>query len=107
MATKPDKAPASGANAAEEEREFPALESLRGSDSLHRLRNRVKGAAAELERLRQENADLQARVHELEEQAEPNADGTVVAIGEDPEDVRERVNEFIEIIDDYLESDQT
>ena len=107
MTDKPDDAATTRANEAEEEREFPALESLRGGDSLRRLQSRVRKAAAELERLRRENAALQARVHELEEQADPDAESTVIAVDADPEDVREKVNEFIEIIDDYLESDQT
>ena len=106
MTNQPEDAPAGRANRAEEQREFPALESLRGSESLRRLRNRVTKAAAELERLRHENAALQARVLELEELAGKDTDGTVVAIDEDPERVREKVNEYIEIIDEYLESDK-
>ncbi len=107
MSNDPDDAAPGRAEEAAQDREFPVLESLQGSDSLRRLRDRVSKAAEELERLRQENDALQARVHELEEEAGRDTDSTVVAIDEDPEDVREKVNEFIEIIDEYLESDQT
>jgi predicted RNase H-like nuclease (RuvC/YqgF family) len=71
---------------------------------MQRLYRRVEQAAATIERLRAENERLRRRVEELEAQpAFPDAE-TVLALDEDPEDVRERITRFIDAIDTYLEA---
>ncbi len=85
--------------------DLPALAPLKGNESLRRLRTRILKTAEELERLRHENAALLERIRELEDRPTLDLERTVVTLDEDPEDVREKVNEFIQIIDEYLEAD--
>lgn len=75
---------------------------LKSPQSLERLRERVKQAAHELERLRKENAALATRLQRLETHADVDFDGTVLAFDTDPEDLREKVEGFIKTIDAYL-----
>lgn len=69
--------------------------------SLSHLRDRVEAAAREIERLRTENAALAARLAELQESraAEPSF---TFGEGEDPEDVKARVQGFIDLVDGLL-----
>ena len=69
---------------------------------LERLRDRVKKAARELERLRTENAALTERIRRLETSPTVDLEGTVLAFDEDPEMLREKVEGFITTIDAYL-----
>ena len=76
--------------------------SLKSPQSLERLRDRVKKAARELERLRTENAALTERIRQLETSPAVDLDGTVLAFDEDPDILREKVEGFITAIDAYL-----
>ncbi len=76
--------------------------SLKSPQSLERLRDRVKKAARELERLRTENAALTERIRRLETSPTVDLEGTVLAFDEDPEILREKVEGFITTIDAYL-----
>lgn len=76
--------------------------SLKNPQSLERLRDRVKKAARELERLRQENAALAERIRHLEARPAVDLEGTVLAFDEDPDLLREKVEGFIQAIDTYL-----
>lgn len=75
---------------------------LKSTQSLERLRDRVKQVAHELDRLRQENAALAQRIRHLETRPDVDLDGTVLAFDTDPEALREKVEGFIKTIDSYL-----
>lgn len=78
---------------------------LKSPRSLERLRTRVEAAAEEIERLRTENAALAARIGELEARPAVESDATVLVLDDDPEALREKVNAFIDAIDQYLADD--
>lgn len=69
--------------------------------ALVRLRERVEAAAAEIERLRAENAALAARLLELQE-AGARPGGPAVPIPGDPAELRARIESFIAAIDAVL-----
>ncbi len=75
---------------------------LKNPQSLERLRDHVKKAARELERLRAENAALTERIRHLETTPAVDLEGTVLAFDEDPDRLREKVEGFIQAIDAYL-----
>ena len=75
---------------------------LKSSPSLERLRERVKEAVHELDRLRKENAALAERIRQLETRPDVDLDGTVLAFEADPDVLREKVEGFIKTIDTYL-----
>lgn len=83
----------------------PAGGDANASDPLARLRERVERAAAEIERLRDENARLAERVAGLAAH-EVFADGDAaipsIAAGEDPEELKARIEGFIEALDRVL-----
>lgn len=74
------------------------------SDALARLRNRIRQAVQEIERLRTENRRLQARVRELEQRPALDDDEAFVRLKEDPEALRNQIEHFIETIDTYLDN---
>lgn len=76
----------------------------RSLQALERLRERVEAAAAEIERLRAENAELAARVRELAALDAAGGDATVLglSIDEEPEALREKIEGFIAVIDRML-----
>ncbi len=76
--------------------------SLKNPQSLERLRDRVKKAARELERLRTDNAALTERIRRLETSPTVDLEGTVLAFDEDPDILREKVEGLITTIDAYL-----
>lgn len=76
---------------------------LKGPRSLERLRHHVEEAAHELERLREENKRLHERLQEAESRPVVDADEAVVTFDDDPEVLRQKVNSFIEVIDQYLD----
>ncbi len=75
---------------------------LKSSQSLKRLRERVKQAVHELDRLRKENAALAERIRQLETRPDVDLDGTVLAFEADSDVLREKVEGFIKTIDTYL-----
>ena len=79
---------------------------LRSTKSLERLRDRVRLAAEEIIRLRDENAALAERLAELETEASIQQEGHAIRMDEDPEVLRRKVSEFIEAIDNYLNHEQ-
>ena len=78
------------------------LGSLRGSQVLERLRERVETAARELERLRKDNALLARRIAELEARPAVDADQAFLVFDSDPEALRKKVESFIQAIDAHL-----
>lgn len=73
-------------------------------DTVRRLYRKVEDAAETIERLRAENQRLRQRVQELEAQpAFPDAE-TVLALDDDPDELREQITDFINAIDAYLEA---
>ena len=83
---------------------FDAAAETQRLRALDRLRDRVEKAASEIERLRAENAELTARVRELAEfeAAGGNADAVGLTFEEDPEELRGKIEGFIEAIDRLL-----
>lgn len=75
-----------------------------GPDPLARLRERVEKAAHEIERLRQENARLAERVAELAQEDIMPADQhpAAVTIGENPEELKQKIQGFIDALDRVL-----
>jgi hypothetical protein len=69
---------------------------------LHRLRDRVEAAAAEIERLRAENAALAERVAALRDSQDTSPSFSFGGGGEDPDALREKVQGFIDTIDGLL-----
>lgn len=79
---------------------------LKGIASLERLRDRVETAAYEMSRLRDENAALSNRIKELEIRPDVDPTGTFFALDQEPEQLKRRINAFIEAIDSYLERER-
>lgn len=79
---------------------------LRGISSLERLRDRVETAAHEMKRLREENANLSERIKELERRPAVDPKGTFLSLEQDPEQLKRKINTFIEAIDSYLERER-
>ena len=79
--------------------EEPARDDLRG---LRRLRERIEAAARELERLREENAALTARVAALEGNDPGAALALDVTSPEAAAELRARIDGFIAAIDQAL-----
>ncbi len=77
--------------------------SLRDTESLQRLRDRVEQAVAEIARLRDENTALAARLREIDSRPASDAHRIALAPGEEPEALRRKITGFIEAIDRYLE----
>jgi predicted RNase H-like nuclease (RuvC/YqgF family) len=73
-------------------------------EAMRRLYRRVEQAAATIERLRTENERLRRRVEALEAKPAFPEDETVLALDEDPQDVKQRITRFIDAIDAYLEA---
>lgn len=80
-----------------------AASSDAGLPALERLRTRIESAVAEIERLRTENAALAERVHQLADEAAAREDDALaLTLDSDPDALREKVETFIEAIDQML-----
>lgn len=79
----------------------PDSASRRDGNALARLRDRVEQAAAEIERLRMENAALADRVSRMSE------GGTGVDVSGDPAQLRTTIQGFIDAIDRVLDGEAT
>ena len=71
--------------------------------SLARLKERVSEAADELVRLRTENSQLSDSLATLWAKTEDEQSGTSVSFDADREQLRERIERYIAIIDRHLE----
>jgi len=78
---------------------------LKSISSLERLRDRVDVAALELRRLREENVALSERLQMLETSAHKPVRPSFFSAEHDPEVLRRKINNYIEAIDRYLESE--
>ena len=76
--------------------------SLKSPQSLERLRDRVQAVVHELDRLRKENTELTERIEHLETRPALDVDGTLLTFDESPDALREKVEGFINAIDQYL-----
>ncbi len=72
--------------------------------SLSTLRDRVDAAVREIERLRAENAALGSRLLELQESSAA-APSFAFGEGDDPAALKARVQGFIDLVDDLLQTD--
>jgi hypothetical protein len=92
MSTPPSSDPAAAASS---DAGLPALERLRG---------RIEAATAEIERLRSANAALAERVQELAAADVARTDDAVptLTLEGDPDELRKKVEAFIEAIDRML-----
>lgn len=70
--------------------------------ALAQLRDRVEAAARELERLRAENAALEARVAELQAGGDGAPSGATLPGGEHAEKLKAQIQGFIDTIDQVL-----
>ncbi len=86
--------------------EGPDLSSLPESyrDPVRRLYRRVQEATETIERLRAENERLRARVRKLKDRPVLPDDKTVLALDDESEQLRARIDHFIDAIDAYLEA---
>lgn len=79
---------------------------LRGTQALERLRERVEQAARELERLRRDNMLLAKRIAELEARPSVDEDQTFFLFDENTDALRKKVEGFIQAIDAHLERER-
>jgi len=71
-------------------------------DVVQRLYQQIRAAISTIEELRTENERLRKRIEELEAEPEYPDDETILALDENPEEVREQITQFINTIDTYL-----
>ena len=71
-------------------------------DVVQRLYQQVRAAISTIEELRTENERLRKRIEELEAEPEVPDDETILALDDNPEEVREQITQFINTIDTYL-----
>lgn len=67
---------------------------------LEELRDRTERLVEEVLQLRAENRRMKARIDELEELVETS--GTLLPLDDEPDELRDRIEEFIEVIDRRL-----
>ncbi len=79
-----------------------ATSSDAGLPALERLRQRVEAAAAEIERLRAANASLAERVQALADEVADGDDLPSLTLEGDPDELRTKVERFIDAIDQML-----
>ena len=72
-------------------------------DVVERLYRTVQAAVATIDELRAENERLRERIDELEAEPDVPDDETILALDDNPEEVRERITQFINTIDTYLD----
>jgi FtsZ-binding cell division protein ZapB len=72
-------------------------------DVLRRLTRRVEEAVETIEGLRAENERLRRRVEELEAGPDLPEDETLLTLDDDPDALRDRITQFIDAIDAYLD----
>lgn len=71
---------------------------------VQRLYQKVKTAIETIGRLRAENERLRERIAELEAKPDLPEDEAILALDDDPDEVRERITQFINTIDTYLDT---
>jgi regulator of replication initiation timing len=76
-------------------------------DVVQRLYQQVRAAISTIDDLRAENQRLRKRIEELEAEPDYPDDETILALDENPEEVREQITQFINTIDTYLDSSST
>jgi FtsZ-binding cell division protein ZapB len=76
-------------------------------DVVQRLYQQVRAAISTIDDLRAENERLRKRIEELEAEPDYPDDETILALDENPEEVREQITQFINTIDTYLDSSST
>ena len=74
---------------------------------MRRLHRRVQQARETIEKLRAENEQLRAQIQKLNERPVVPDDKTVLALDDEPEALRGRIDDFIDAIDAYLEATAT
>lgn len=74
---------------------------------VRRLRTQVQRAVTTINQLRAENKRLRQRVQELAARPDVPSDKTILALDDDPDALRDRITDFIEAIDTYLEGDNS
>lgn len=92
---EPDPSPSVPPEAASEHESPPEI-----PDLLDRLRNRTERLAEEVRRLRAENRRMRARIAELEEVVESS--GTLLPLDAEPDELREQIDRFIDVVDERL-----
>ena len=90
----------------EHEFDSPSAVILRGAESLRQLRNHVQDIVQELDRLRETNRQLADRITELEAAPNLSSKFTRLTFDEDKEELLNRINAFIKVIDAYLVSEE-
>lgn len=78
----------------------PSSDSKPIDQLLEELRERTERLVEEVLQLRAENRRMKARIDELEELVETS--GTLLPLDEEPDELRDRIEEFIELIDRRL-----
>ena len=73
-------------------------------EPMRRLHRRVQQARETIEKLRAENEQLRAQIQKLNERPVVPDDKTVLALDDEPEALRGRIDDFIDAIDAYLEA---
>ena len=71
-------------------------------ESIRQLHRTVEAAIATIEALRAENEQLSERIEALERRPDVPDDATVLTFDDPPEALREQIQDFLTIIDQYL-----
>ena len=80
---------------------------LKGTRALERLRNRIDLAVKELHRLREENTALKRELEAIQRGGQEAPDGTQVVFTESPDELRKKLEAYIDLVNDLIESENT
>ncbi len=75
-----------------------------GRVMLETLRTRVRAAVDEIVRLRNENETLRRRLDDVRSQPRVDRDAIVLNVDQSPEELRRAIESYIELLDQYIGS---
>jgi len=78
---------------------------LKGTRALERLRDRIDLAVKELHRLREENTALRRELEAVHRGKDDSVDGTQVVFTESPDELRQKLEDYIALVNDIIETE--
>ncbi len=78
---------------------------LKGTRALESLRNRIDLAVKELHRLREENTALRRELDAVQNRKDDSVDGTQVVFTESPDELRQKLEDYIAMINELIEAE--